>query len=122
MSTVSISAERTHSPVHTLRCRVWRALFVWTLLLAFVAASAGRAYAQDERTSDSFISLAGDAIKSAALDPSTYVPAGLLYTSSRLDWNSSQPFFQHGAVEENPRYTLSGLPHSQPLSYEAGNR
>ena len=122
MSTVTISAERALPPAHTLRCSVWRSRIALLLLLVFVVAPAGRAFAQEERTSDSFISLAGNAIKSAALDPSTYVPAGLLYTSSRLDWNSSQPFFQHGAVEENPRYTMSGLPHSQPLSYQAGNR
>ena len=42
-------------------------------------------------------------------------------TSERLDWSSSQAFFQHGDVENNPRFTVSGLPHDVPISYSAGN-
>ena len=54
-------------------------------------------------------------------DPTTYVPAGLLYTSMRLDWASSQPFFQNGFLEDNARYTVSGLPKDRPLTYGEGN-
>jgi hypothetical protein len=50
------------------------------------------------------------------------MPAGLLYTSMQLDWNSSQPFFQNGFFENNARYTRSGLPRDVPISYAAGNR
>jgi hypothetical protein len=53
-------------------------------------------------------------------DPTTYVPAGLLYTAMRLDWESSQPFFQHGSVEDNPKYTQSGLAQDAPLSDSDG--
>ena len=40
----------------------------------------------------------------------------------RLDWNSSQPFFRHGFVEENSRYTSSGFARATPLSYGDGNQ
>ena len=83
--------------------------------------AAGRAAAQDEHATDSVPSLVVRAAKQAVLDPTTYAPGTMLYVSSRLDWDSSQPFFQHGDVENNPRYTVSGLPHDVPLSYAAGN-
>ena len=81
------------------------------------------AAAQDGRENESSIpSLAVESATKALRDPTTYIPASMLYVSSRLDWDSSQPFFQHGDVEENPRYTVSGLPHDTPISYGAGNR
>jgi hypothetical protein len=40
----------------------------------------------------------------------------------RLDWESSQPFFRNGFVEDNARYTQSGLAKDKPLSYSEGNR
>ena len=40
----------------------------------------------------------------------------------RLDWNSSQPFFQNGFLEENARYTRSGFAKDFPLSYGDGNQ
>ena len=39
----------------------------------------------------------------------------------RLDWDSSQIFFQHGFVERNPRYTASGLPNDVALSHAGGD-
>jgi hypothetical protein len=63
-----------------------------------------------------------DVAKQVLTDPTTYVPASFLYTSMQLDWNSSQPLFGLGYVEENPRYTQSGLPKDTPISYGAGNR
>jgi hypothetical protein len=78
--------------------------------------------AQDGRETPSIPSLTIEAAKQTLLDPTTYAPAGMLYVSSRLDWNSSQVFFAHGDVEENARYTISGLPHDTPLSYSAGNK
>jgi hypothetical protein len=80
-----------------------------------------QAAAQGERFHPFGVAVA-QAAKDAVRDPTTYGPASLLYVSSRLDWDSSQPFFQHGAVEENPRYTVSGFGHDVPLSYAAGNR
>ena len=40
----------------------------------------------------------------------------------RLDWNSSQLFFQHGFIERNARYTVSGDANDVAMSYRAGNR
>ena len=59
--------------------------------------------------------------KGVLLDPTTYIPAALLFTSMRLDWTSSQPLFQHGFVEGNARYTTSGLAHDAPVTYGVGN-
>ena len=63
-----------------------------------------------------------DVAKRVVLDPTTYVPATVLFVSLRLDWTSSQPLFQHGFVEGNARYTVSGYAHDTPVSYAAGNR
>jgi hypothetical protein len=60
--------------------------------------------------------------KGVVADPTTYLPAVLFFASLRLDWASSQPLFQHGFVEGNARYTVSGYPHDVPVSYSAGNR
>ena len=67
-------------------------------------------------------SLLGGTVKATLLDPTTYAPSAVLYQSMLLDWKSSQPFFAHGFVEANARYTTTGLPHSTPLSYAAGKR
>jgi hypothetical protein len=63
-----------------------------------------------------------DIAKSVLFDPTTYVPAGLSYDSQRIDWNTSQPLFKMGWLEQNPRFTVSGRPDDTPLSYRAGNR
>jgi hypothetical protein len=60
--------------------------------------------------------------KDVALDPTTYAPSVLSYTSTRLDWDTSQVFFRNGYVEDNPRYTATGLAHDTPMGYNAGNR
>lgn len=67
-------------------------------------------------------SIVAGSIKAVVLDPTTYAPAAILYESMLLDWKSSQPFFQRGFVEDNPRYTVNGLPHDVAVSYEAGKR
>jgi hypothetical protein len=67
-------------------------------------------------------SLVGRIAKGVLLDPTTYTPAVLSYEGMRLDWNTSQVFFQHGFIEQNARFTMSGLPNDQPLGYHAGNR
>lgn len=94
-----------------------------TVAAVFMMCFAMEAAAQNGRENESSIpSLAVKSATRALLDPTTYAPAGMLYVSSRLDWDSSQTFFQHGDIEENPRYTVNGLPHDAPLSYGAGNR
>jgi len=62
-----------------------------------------------------------DVTKSVLLDPTTYVPATLSYTSQKMDWNSSQVLFRAGWLEHNHRFTLSGRPDDKPISFEAGN-
>ena len=64
----------------------------------------------------------GEVFKNVFLDPTTYVPAPIVYSAYRTDWDSSQVFFQHGWVEWNPRFTVSGKPYDKPVSYAEGNR
>jgi hypothetical protein len=93
------------------------------VLTAFLLLSTGPLFAQEVATgSPKVSSLASDLTKGVLLDPTTYAPAAILYTSMRLDWKSSQPFFERGYVEANDRYTISGLPHDVPVSFAQGNR
>jgi hypothetical protein len=87
---------------------------VWLALAALLAFATGVAAQEPEKRTP----LALEVLK----DPTTYVPAGLLYTAMRLDWESSQPFFQHGFVEDNASYTQSGLVKDAPLSYADGKQ
>jgi hypothetical protein len=61
-------------------------------------------------------------LESTARDPASYAPALAKYGAMHLDWESSQIFFQHGFMERNPRYTISGLTNDVPVSYQAGRR
>ena len=70
--------------------------------------------AQDEGSS------VGHALKSTVIDPTTYPASILHYDSTMRDWKSSQPLLRHGFVEQNPRFTLSGLSNDRPVSYGAG--
>jgi hypothetical protein len=67
-------------------------------------------------------SAVSEVFKSAVRDPLVYAPAVVKYGSMRLDWISSQTFFQHGFVERNARYTVSGRSGDTAISYDAGNR
>jgi hypothetical protein len=87
-------------------------------LISIVILTPALASAQNE--SDS--SLFWDVTKSVVLDPTTYAPATLVYTSMKLDWQSSQLLFQNGWVEQNRRFTLSGRPNDTPISFADGNR
>ena len=55
-------------------------------------------------------------------DPTTFAPAITSYTAERLDWKSSQLFFQQGYLEHNAQFTLSGYPDDVPISYSAGKQ
>jgi hypothetical protein len=59
--------------------------------------------------------------KGVLLDPTTYAPAAVSYTATKLDWNTSQVFFQNGFVERNPRFTVTGRSGDAPISFQAGN-
>ena len=87
------------------------------LLIGLLCASATRVLAQ-EQSSSLFV----DAIKRAALDPTTYAPAGIAYYATYQDWKTSQPFFARGANEMNPRYTVSGLSNDTPIDYGTGKQ
>jgi hypothetical protein len=76
-----------------------------------------RASAQEDRPSAGV-----ELLKHVAFDPTTYAPAALGYYSMVRDWNTSQPLFEHGANEMNPRYTVTGRSNDAPLSYSAGHR
>jgi hypothetical protein len=82
-------------------------------LAALLAAPAG-AQSLGEHTR----SVAIDVLK----DPTTYAPAIVTEIGKTLDWNSSQPFFAAGYVEDNPFYTISGLPHDRPVSRATGHQ
>jgi hypothetical protein len=69
---------------------------------------------------DGVAEAARDIFKQVVFDPTTYAPAAIHYTAERLDWKSSRVFFQHGYLERNPQFTISGHPDDIPLSYEDG--
>src|SRR5262249_33715572 len=50
----------------------------------------------------------GSFVKDVTLDPTTYAPAIIAYDATVRDWNSSQPFFRNGFLEQNARFTVSG--------------
>lgn len=102
----------------TRRTGVHRAIVVALIVLWTSYALAQEQNGQEPDRS-SFVS---DTAKRMAADPTTYAPAAFLYVSMRLDWNSSQVFFQNGSTEHNSRYTLSGRADDVAISYGAGNR
>ena len=65
-------------------------------------------------------SVFGHAFKMAVLDPTTWTPAIVTYDGTMRDWQSSQPFFQRGYVEQNARFTRSGRSGDVAISYGAG--
>lgn len=60
-------------------------------------------------------------IKQVGSDPTTYAPAVISVEALHLDWSSSQVFFQHGFLESNPRFTISGRPNDVPIGFGDGN-
>ncbi|HKY21715.1 MAG TPA: hypothetical protein VJM31_10895 [Vicinamibacterales bacterium] len=88
------------------------------ILLTAIVLTPAVASAQGEANSSPF----WDVAKSVALDPTTYAPATLSYTSMKLDWKTSQPLFQNGWVEQNHRFTVSGRPNDRPLKFGDGNK
>jgi hypothetical protein len=89
-------------------------VLAWAMALAVVPMCA---HAQDEQTR-----VVWDVTRGVLLDPTTYAPATLAYTAQRLDWKSSQVFFEHGWLEQNELFTVSGRPNDVPISYGAGVR
>jgi hypothetical protein len=88
------------------------------LLFLMIAAPVSAQSSESAGDNNSFWNIS----KSVLLDPTTYAPAGISYTATRLDWNTSQPFFARGFIERNPRFTITGLPNDVPLSHADGNK
>jgi len=63
-----------------------------------------------------------DVVKRVVFDPTTYAPAIVTAEAMHLDWRSSQVFFQHGWVEHNAQFTVSGRPDDIAIGYTDGKR
>ena len=96
-----------------LPCNICRALMA-TLLVCLAAASA--ASAQDAPRAPASIP------KKVFRDPTTFATTVVSFELRQLDWKSSQVFFQHGWLEHNPDYTVTGLADGAPIGYTAGRR
>jgi len=93
-------------------------MMVWLLVLVVAATGlAPGAYGQSNQESRPF---AWDVARAVLIDPTTYVPAIIFHQAMREDWSTSQVLFAHGWLEQNPRFTRSGLPNETPISYDAG--
>ena len=89
-----------------------------TALLAAVLVAFAALPARAQSIGEHARSIALDVLK----DPTTYAPAAASEIGKSLDWISSQRFFAAGYVEDNPYYTISGLPHDRPVSRATGHR
>ena len=68
------------------------------LLVFMITLTPAVASAQAETDTNLF----WDVTKAVIFDPTTYAPATITYTAQRLDWKSSQVFFEHGWLEQTP--------------------
>ena len=96
-----------------------RCLLGATVVIAVTLLLASSSVSAQEQDHTSFVP---DVVKNVVLDPTTYAPAIVAWGATRLDWRSSQVFFQHGWVEQNARFTVSGRPNDIAIGYAAGNR
>ena len=97
-----------------------RAITRWFLLsVAILTPCAASAQSEQSDTGSNFF---WDVTKAVVLDPTTYAPAALSYSSMKMDWNTSQTLFRNGWVEQNHRFTVSGRANDIPLSYADGNK
>jgi hypothetical protein len=103
--------------------RQQRALSGRIALVIALCCLSSTTWAQDqEKSSTPQPSFVWDITKKVIFDPTTYAPAAVSYDATVRDWNTSQPLFRNGFLEHNPRFTISGLPNSRPVSYSEGNR
>jgi hypothetical protein len=68
------------------------------------------------------VSFLKDVVWAVAVDPTTYAPSVVTWKATRLDWRSSQVFFENGWAERNPRFTVGGGSPGVPVDYAAGNQ
>lgn len=90
-------------------------VFIVAIVLGLAPASA---LAQAERPHP----FAWEVARATLIDPTTYAPAVISYAAIRHDWKTSQILFANGWLEQNPRFTVSGRPNEQPVTYDEGNR
>lgn len=90
-------------------------LLCGVVVVLFVAA---RVVSAQEREPASFLT---DVVWAVAFDPTTYAPSAVAWKATRLDWRSSQVFFENGWTERNPRFTVGGASPGVPVDYAAGN-
>ena len=88
------------------------------VVAAVLALSPASAVAQAEQARP----FAWDVARGALIDPTTYAPALVSYAAIRQDWKTSQILFEHGWLEQNPRFTGSGRANDVPVSYDEGMR
>ena len=86
-------ATSTFAPTHTFGSDVRHAArwIVTFLLCVCIIIWSAIAAAQETPKEGNAVK---DVAKQVLLDPTTYVPAAVVYTSMQLDWNTSQPLFQ----------------------------
>jgi hypothetical protein len=101
-----------------VRQQFWRRMISSLLVAVAMLLSPWTADAQGQDQRSPF----WDVTRRVALDPTTYAPSVIMYHSAMLDWSSSRPFFRNGFVEHNRRFTVSGLPDDDAISYGAGRK
>ena len=99
-----------------------RYLISFLLVVMTFSATAPAASAQTDDKPEKSSSFLVDLAKDIVFDPTTWAPASISFAATRLDWNSSQVFFQQGILERNARFTVSGASPGVPISYGDGNR
>jgi len=88
-----------------------------TAVVAALLVAAAAAPARAQSLAEHARSIAIDVLK----DPTTFAPAVASEIGKTLDWSSSQRFFAAGYLEDNPYYTISGLPHDRPVPAGTGH-
>lgn len=88
------------------------------IVVALMMLLASSVSAQDQGPA----SFVRDVVKNVTLDPTTDAPAIVAWKATRLDWQSSQVFFQHGWFEHNAHFTVSGRSDDIAIGRPAGNR
>lgn len=63
-----------------------------------------------------------DVARKVLIDPTTYAPAVISFEAMSQDWKTSQVLFDHGWLEANQRFTISGRPNDLPVTYDTGKR
>jgi hypothetical protein len=93
-------------------------ILILPMLAVMLAAASATAQGVERAEHTSIVT---HVMKGVALDPTTYAPAIVTWQATRLDWQTSQTFFNNGWYEHNYRYTVSGARDGVAISNAAGN-